>query len=91
MTVVSSQVFAENPLYYLNLANTENVAIKSEKKTYWLMSEPEDYENPSPSGDPYWDDPRNLEELKRRIQLRDEGKTNLTRMTPELRKELLGL
>ena len=37
------------------------------------MPEPP-FENISPSGDPYWADPRNVAELERRIKEREEGK-----------------
>ena len=95
MTTINSRVFLENPVRYFNLAKTEEVAVKRGKYVYRLIlrneEEQEDCENISPSGDPYWADPRNVAELDRRLKLRREGKTKLTRMTPELRKELLGL
>ena len=90
MTTVSSRVFFANPLYYLNLANSESVAIKRGKMIYRIIPE-QQVENLSPSGDPFWADSRNVAELERRLKLRAEGKMNFTRMTPELKKELLGL
>ena len=92
MTVVSSKVFFENPLHYLNLSRSEEVTIKRGKIKYRIIPElPEEFENPSPSGDPYWADPRNVEELRRRLKERREGKVEMIRLTPELQKELLGL
>ena len=53
MTTVSSRVFFANPLYYLNLANSESVAIKRGKMIYRIIPVPAKFENISPSGDPY--------------------------------------
>ena len=91
MITITTEDFLQNPSHYLTLAEKESVAIKSDKKRYWITPEPEGFENPSPSGDPYWDDPRKVEELRQIIKLRDEGKLNLTPLTREERKELLGL
>ena len=83
MTVVSSKVFAENPIHYLNLTRKEEVAVKRGKRIIKLMPEESD-------DDPYWDDPRNVEEIKRIIKLRDEGKIELFELTPEVEKEWFG-
>ena len=48
------------------------------------------FENPSPSGDPYWADPRNVAELNSRIKERDEGKVVSIPLTLEKRKEWFG-
>ena len=90
MTTVNSRVFSANPIYYLNLASRESVAVKRGKTIFRITPEPQ-VENISPSGDPFWADQRNVAELERRLKLRAEGKMNFTRMTPELKKELLGL
>jgi len=90
MTTVNSRVFSANPIHYLNLARNESVAVKRGNTTFKIMLETP-FENISPSGDPFWGDPRNVAELERRLKLREEGKMNFTRMTPELKKELLGL
>jgi len=90
MTTVSSRVFSANPMFYLNLANSESVAIKRGKMIYRIMPEPATFENISPSGDPYWADPRNVAELERRLKLRREGKMNYTVLTPEKQKEWFG-
>jgi len=91
MTTVSSRVFLANPIHYFNLANSESVAIKRGKMTYRIMPEPAKFENISPSGDPFWADPRNVAELERRIKRRREGIEIPVRLTPELKKELLGI
>jgi hypothetical protein len=73
MTVVNSRVFSENPIRYLNLATKESVAVKRGKMIFQITPQPQ-FENISPSGDPYWGDPRNVAELERRIKLSEEGK-----------------
>ncbi len=90
MTTINSHVFSENPIHYLNLAIKEDVAVKRGKMLFRITPEPL-FENISPSGDPYWDDPRNVQDLKDYDKLRAEGKMEFVRLTPELQKELLGL
>ena len=89
MTTVSSRVFFANPIHYLNLANSESVAIKRGKMIYRIMPEPQ-VENISPSGDPFWADQRNVAELEHRIKERDEGNVKSILLTPEKRKEWFG-
>ena len=91
MTVVNSRVFAENPIHYLNLSNNEEIVIKRGKKIYHILPKPAKKSNPVDPDDPYWDDPRNIEEYEKIIKLRDEGKLELTELTPEMQKELLGV
>jgi hypothetical protein len=69
MTTVSSRVFSENPIHYLNLAVKESVAVKRGKIIFRITPEPQ-FENISPSGDPYWADPRNVTELEKRLKER---------------------
>ena len=90
MTTVSSRVFSANPIHYLNLASRESVAVKRGKTIFRIMRETP-VENISPSGDPYWADPRNVAELERRLKRRREGKEIPILLTPERQKELLGL
>jgi len=89
MTTVSSRVFSANPIHYLNLATKESVAIRRGARIFRIMPEPP-FENISPSGDPYWGDPRNVAEFERRIKERDEGKVEAILLTPEKRKEWFG-
>ena len=95
MTTINSRVFLENPTRYFNLASKEQVAVKRGKRIFLLVlrneKPQEEFENPSPSGDPYWADQRNVAELDRRLKERREGKVKMRRLTPELQKELLGL
>lgn len=73
MATVSSRVFSENPIHFLNLAIRESVVVKRGKMLFRITPEPQ-FENISPSGDPYWDDPRNVQTLKEYDKLRAEGK-----------------
>ena len=91
MTTVSPRVFSANPIFYLNLASRENVAIKRGKMIFRIMPEPVKYKNTIDPKDPYWDNERNYLELVRRDKLRREGKEEPILLTPELQKELLRL
>ena len=87
MTTVSSRVFSANPIHYLNLASKERVEVRRGKMIFQITPKPQ-HENPSPSGDPYFADQRNVEELERRIKDIREGKANFAVLTPELQKEM---
>jgi len=89
MTTVSSRVFFANPIHYLNLANSESVAIKRGKMIYRIIPEPQ-VENLSPSGDPFWADPRNIQALRDYDKRKAEGKVKFTVLTPEKQKEWFG-
>ena len=93
MTTVSLRTFSANPLHFLDLASRETLAVKRGKTVWRITPEPPPppVENISPSGDPYWADPRNIQTLKDYDKLRAEGKMKFTTLTPELQKELLGL
>ncbi|MCL2028259.1 MAG: hypothetical protein FWG79_07205 [Bacteroidales bacterium] len=86
MTTVNSRVFSANPTHYLNLAIRERVAVKRGKMLFRIMPEPQ-FENISPSGDPYWADPRNVQTLKDYDRQRAEGKIKSHILTPEKQKE----
>ena len=86
MTIVNSRVFSANPIHYLNLASRESVAIRRGKKIFNITSEMA-FENISPSGDPFWGDPQNIQALKDYDKLRAEGKMETFVLTPEKRKE----
>lgn len=49
------------------------------------------HDNPSPSGDPYFDNPRNVEEILRRIREMDLGQVQTVSLSGDQRKKLLGL
>ena len=86
MTTVSSRAFSTRPIHYLNLARTESVAVRRGKTVFRIMPETE-VENISPSGDPFWGDPRNIQALKNYDKLRAEGRVETFVLTPEKRKE----
>ncbi len=87
MTTVSSRVFSENPIHYLNLASRERVEVKRGKMIFQITPKPQ-FENPSPSGDPYFANPENVAELQRRIKEVREGKVKFVVLTPELKKKM---
>jgi hypothetical protein len=87
MTTVSSRIFSENPIHYLNLASRERVEVRRGKMIFQIMPK---FENPSPSNDPYFADQRNVAELERRVKDIKEGKTKFVVLTPELKKEMFG-
>jgi hypothetical protein len=89
MTTVSSRVFSQNPIHYLNLAIRESVAVKRGNVLFRIIPNTSS-ENISPSGDPYWADPRNVAELNRILKLRDEGEMESFVLTPEKEKEWFG-
>ncbi len=80
MTTVNSRIFSANPIHYLNLAAKEDVAVKRGKMLFYITQKPikePHFENISPSGDPYWDDPRNVQDLKDYDKRRAEGKEEI--------------
>ena len=89
MKTVSSRVFSANPIHYLNLAGRESVAVKRGKMIYRITPEPQ-VENLSPSGDPFWADPRNIQALRDFDKRDAEGKVKYTVLTPEKQKEWFG-
>lgn len=89
MIVVSSREFRDNQKKFFDLAEKERVVIKRKNQFMELVPRGEVIpESVSPSNDPYFDDPRNIEAILRGIQQAKEGKT--TKLTPELRNELFG-
>ncbi len=67
MILVTVTEFRNNLSKYVELAFKEKVALKSKSGILELNPSKEIFVNPSPSGDPFWDDPRNVEELNRRL------------------------
>ena len=80
MIVISSREFRENQKKFLDLAETQRVVVKRRGGKYTELVNCGDSipENPSPSNDPYFDDPRNLQALLRAMQQVKEG--NVTRV-----------
>jgi hypothetical protein len=90
MTVVSSRTFSTNPIHYLNLAVKEDVTIRRGKTLFQITPKPQ-FENLSPSYDPYFANPENVAELERRIEEIKDGKVKFKVLTKEKQKELLGI
>ena len=90
MTIVSSKTFSSNPIHYLNLSKRESIAVKRGKVLFQIRVIHQ-FDNPSPSNDPYYSNPENIAELVRRIEEIKSGDATFSVLTPEKQKELLGL
>lgn len=77
MILVTVTEFRNNLSKYLELAFREKVALKSKRGIIELNPSTELRLNPSPSGDVWFDNRANMEELDRRIADIDSGKTEL--------------
>ena len=91
MVVISSRTLRENQKKYFDLATKERVIIK--RKFEFLELVPRGHSIPesvSPSNDPYYDIPQNIEILEKRIKDIKEGKTSFIPFTKDLQKNLLG-
>lgn len=77
MLLLTVTEFRNNISKYLQMAFTEKIALKSKGGIIELTPNKEIRTNPSPSNDPYFDDPRNLEEIDRRIANLRDGKSKL--------------
>ena len=91
MTIVSSKVFAEDPNHYLKLSKKEEVAIKSGKTMYYILPKPPKAKNNIDPSDPFWDDPRNVEEVERAIDRYKSGEMKFTTLSREEQRKILGL
>lgn len=88
MLVIGSEELRKNQKMYFDLAEKEQIFIKRGKSYIELVKRDVIRENPSPSRDPYFEDPRNIAELDRRIVDYDSGKEKKITLTPEMQKEL---
>lgn len=75
---------------YLQMAFTERIALKSKKGIIELTPSREIHTNPSPSGDPRFDDPRNMAELDSRIADLESGTPTIPWEAAKRRLELNG-
>ena len=64
MVLVTASEFRKNQKKYFQVAMHEKVGVKSGDVIFEITPSKELKVNPSPSGDPFWDDPRNLETLQ---------------------------
>lgn len=77
MILLTVTEFRSNISKYLQMAFTEKVALKSKRGIIELNPSTEIRLNPSPSNDPYFDDPRNLEAVETAIANLKSGKAKL--------------
>ncbi len=75
MLVISSRVFRDSQKKYFDLAKKERVIIKRKDEFMELVPRGNLIpDNPSPSNDPWFNNPMNIEALDRSIQEAKEGK-----------------
>ncbi len=87
MIIVTPSEFRQNQAKMFDLAKTERVLIKRRNQFIELVSR--EYIIPdtiSPSGDPFFDNPLNVEKILKAEEEVKEGK--VTRLTDDLMKEL---
>ncbi len=89
MLLVTVSDFRSNLSKYLQLAATELVSVKTKHGIFNITPNTEVRTNPSPSNDPWFDVPENIEAMKRGIADARAGKTK--KFSDEELKELLGL
>ena len=71
---ISPSEFRNNQKKYFDMAEHTRVFVKRGRKLIELVVSDGISLNPSPSGDPWFDDPRNIAELSRRIKVYEAGK-----------------
>ena len=86
--VISPSEFKQNQKKFFDLALSERVVIKRGKDLFELVSKPYIDESISPSGDPFFNDPRNLQAIREAIEQAKRGQ--VTELTPELKEKLFG-
>ena len=88
MLLLTVTEFRNNIGKYLQMAFNEKIALKSKKGIIELNPSSEIRTNPSPSGDLWFDDTRNMNELCRAIKELDEGKAELKEFSDDELKVL---
>lgn len=83
---ISPTELRANQKKYFDMAENTRVFVKRGRKLIELVVSDGISMNPSPSGDPWFDDPRNIAELSRRIKEYEAGETKFVTLE-ELRKE----
>lgn len=87
MIVITTREFRENQKKFFDLAEEQRVIIK--RKNQFLELVPRGNvipESVSPSNDPYFDNPRNIEDIVKSSEQALNGQT--VKLTDDLRKEL---
>lgn len=75
MVVITPSELRNNQKKYFDLAENERVVIKRGRKVIELVVTEKIGDNPSPSGDKWFDSAENLNELKKRIAKYEANKT----------------
>jgi hypothetical protein len=89
MLLLTVTEFRNNISKYLQLAFTEKVALKSKRGVIELTPSREIRLNPSPSGDPWFEDSRNLAELDRATDELRTGKVEPKELSDEQLKDIM--
>ena len=90
MTIVTTKEFEKNPKHYMRLSKKEEVGVRIGMTIYYITPKKAKVKNNIDPDDPYWDDPRNIEELDRRLKEIEDGTAEFIEYTPELEKEWFG-
>lgn len=86
MLVISSRAFRDSQKKYFDLAKRERIIIKRKNEFMELVPRGNVIpDNPSPSNDPWFNDPRNIEALDRAILQTKEGKVTRVSGKEELK------
>jgi hypothetical protein len=88
MILLTVTEFRNNIGKYLQMAFTEKIALKSKMGIIELHPSKEIRLNPSPGGDPWFDDVRNMHELNLAIDELNTGKAELREFSDAELKEL---
>lgn len=72
---ISATELRANQKKYFDMAETTRVFVKRGRKLVELVVKDEIDMNPSPSGDVWFDNPRNMEELVKRIKAFESGQS----------------
>ncbi len=91
MVLITASEFRKNQKKYFQMALKEKIGVKSGNTIFEITPSEEVYVNPSPSGDPFWDDPRQWAEVERSIVELRTGKVEPIPYTAEQFKERFGL
>ncbi|MDH6341221.1 hypothetical protein M2480_000371 [Parabacteroides sp. PFB2-12] len=68
MVVITSSELEANQNKFFDMAEKEPILVKRGKFLFELRRVPQPYENPSPSGDPWFNHPKNRQLLQERIE-----------------------
>lgn len=87
MIVISSREFRSNQKKFFDMAEVQRVIIKRKNQFMELVPRGNVIpESVSPSNDPYFDDPRNIERIVKSSEQARNGRT--VKLADDLRKEL---